>query len=97
MIGKECKDGDVALNSIMCKYIIKNEKTIPVYSDVHPCLDGGSSVDANPLIIAWAAWQGNNYRRHMQTYLEDGTPYTYSPQVYMINTNTIREIVGDRL
>ena len=99
MLGKECKDGDVALNSIMCKYIIKNEKTIPVYSEVHPCLDGGESVDANSLIRAWAGWQGENYGGDMQTYLEDGTPYTYSPQVYMVDTNRsdIRAKVGDRL
>ena len=98
MLDKECTDGNVALNSIKCRYIIRNSSGV-VYSDVRPCLDGGKSVDANDLIRAWAGWQGANYGVDMQTYDEDGTPYTYSPQVYMVDTNSadIRAKVGDRL
>ena len=94
MLGKECEDGDVALNSIMCLYIIKNSSGI-VYTETHPCLDGGESKDGSPLVKRWAEWQKDQYGR-LQTYVR-WTTYTYYPQVYLLDTAKIKAKIGGRL
>ena len=85
------ENGNVALNTLMCHYSIKDWNGKKVDSWEFPCLNASGASQTN-LVNAWIDWQVEQYGR-LQSYSPNWwTSYTFRSNVHTTNTTNWKDV-----